>query len=650
MTSSARSLPLLCPKCDGYFADAVFCPRDGARLVPAPSTGDPYIGSILGGDIEVRGLAGAGAMGRVYRAYQRSIERDVAVKILHGELSGNAQLVRRFHREAKIASKLRHPHVVDMHMVGQLGDGSLYIVMEFLDGSSLAEVLARAGKLNVRRAIGIVLQVAGAVGEGHALGIVHRDLKPENVMLVSRGALDDWAKVLDFGIARVEIGDQSMETAAGGVLGTARYISPEGAAGAQVGPPGDVYALATMLYQMLAGRTPFEAPAPLGLLVKHVHDTPMHITELAPEVPEPIAQLIMENLAKAPEARAPNGRAFAAALSAAASAATSDAPYTVRSRTPELGVPSVARDADLAHRPTLYDSRPRPLPAEDATSATIPLTSPQARIEGAVSASQGGTSQGVEVPTSAPIVSARPVGARKMWGIALAAFTLGAAVSGGLVVQSYSQDRERSKALEQVRRALADGHYVTPPGANVKELVEHGFERWPNDTSFHKVRSDAQHEMMTLALTATNGGDLLGAAELAEAAAALDPTDNATRLLSAQARDAVAAVRAGTQLEIGAPRMLFEAPALARSGAPVSIMVRFVRGAAGADAKIEAIRVSVSPNGQAQGEIALKTTRIDDSRLRIDFVAPAPGRWDVSFGATLGGVSVRALRDLDVVP
>ena len=171
------------------------------------------------------------------RAFQHGIDRDVAVKILHRELSANAQLVQRFHREAKVASRLSHPNVVHVHLAGQLPDGALYIVMEYLDGLSLQSALAgEGGALDLSRALHIALQICDAVGEAHVQGVVHRDLKPENVMLVRRGADDDFVKVLDFGIARLNWGEQSMATAAGLIFGTARYISPEGAQGETVGP------------------------------------------------------------------------------------------------------------------------------------------------------------------------------------------------------------------------------------------------------------------------------------------------------------------------------------------------------------------------------------------------------------------------------
>src|SRR5450755_3350368 len=242
--------PKICQSCGArYTTDALFCPNDGTPLTtgtfqPDGSVGetDPYLGREISGHIEIRQLAGVGAMGRVYRAFQKGIDRDVAVKILHRELSANAQLVARFHREAKVASRLQHPNVVQVHLAGQLPDGALYIVMEYLDGLSLQSAFAAAGgAMDLPRALHVALQICDATGEGHAQGVVHRDLKPENVMLVRRGADADFVKVLDFGIARLNWGEQSMATAAGLIFGTARYISPEGAQGEIVGPAGDVY-------------------------------------------------------------------------------------------------------------------------------------------------------------------------------------------------------------------------------------------------------------------------------------------------------------------------------------------------------------------------------------------------------------------------
>lgn len=327
-----------CPVCgERYEGDVLFCPKDGTpltspRTASLSGTEDPYVGLELAGQIRIRHLIGIGSMGRVYRAFQAGIERDVAVKILHRELSGNAELVARFHREAKVASRLVHPNVVQVLMTGTVPlradprvGGELYLVMEHLDGISLLSALAAAGNtgdtaaLPLPRALHAVLQLCDAVGEAHAQGIVHRDIKPENVMLIRRGEDPDFVKVLDFGIARIDWANQSMATQAGLIFGTAKYISPEGAAGESVGPPADVYSIATILYQCLAGRAPFEDESPVALLVQHTHNTPPELRSIprAAYVPAPIAEIIMTNLAKKPGARAQDARAFGRELVAA---------------------------------------------------------------------------------------------------------------------------------------------------------------------------------------------------------------------------------------------------------------------------------------------------------------------------------------------
>ena len=175
----------------------------------AAAATDPYVGKEILGHIEIRQLVGLGAMGRVYRAFQKGIDRDVAVKILHRELSANQMHVSRFHREAKVASRLQHPNVVHCILTGQLPDGSLYIVMEYLDGLSLQSALGAAGgAMPLPRALHVALQLCDAAGEAHVQGVVHRDLKPENVMLVKRADDPDYVKVLDFGIARLNWGEQ----------------------------------------------------------------------------------------------------------------------------------------------------------------------------------------------------------------------------------------------------------------------------------------------------------------------------------------------------------------------------------------------------------------------------------------------------------
>jgi len=350
-----------CTTCGRRFSDeAIFCPKDGSALVAINQAKgkDAFVGREILGHIEIRSLIGAGAMGRVYRAYQKGIDRDVAVKILHKELAANPDLVARFLREAKVSSKLDHPHVVKVLLAGQLEDGTMYLVMEYLDGISLhSALLAAGGALPIGRALHIGLQICDAVGEAHSAGVVHRDVKPENVMLVKRGDDLDFAKVLDFGIARLgqKEGGSGIETQAGLVFGTARYLSPEGARGEPVQAMSDVYAIATVIYQMLAGRTPFEHESSVSLLVAQIHDPPPPLRSIprASYVHASIERAIMRNLAKDPGQRDTDGHIFGRALLDAAS----DAGFIAD---------------DLLHRPTLAKGRrpqasPISLPSSEKT-------------------------------------------------------------------------------------------------------------------------------------------------------------------------------------------------------------------------------------------------------------------------------------------
>jgi len=200
---------------------------------------------VLDGQFRLDALIGSGSMAHVYRARQLVVERNVAIKILRTELLARADVLARFRREAAIAARLEHPHVAIVHATGTVPSvgghpgGEPYLALEFLDGPSLAQLLEReGGALPLGRALHIVLALCDALGEAHARGIVHRDLKPENVILVHRGDDADFVKLVDFGLARMP-GSADVQTRAGAVLGTPRYVSPEGAQGRDVGPDAD---------------------------------------------------------------------------------------------------------------------------------------------------------------------------------------------------------------------------------------------------------------------------------------------------------------------------------------------------------------------------------------------------------------------------
>ncbi|HYP98102.1 MAG TPA: serine/threonine-protein kinase [Polyangiaceae bacterium] len=306
-----------CSSCGESYAEGViFCPRDGTAL-PARSIDngpDPYLGQTLRGEFRIDALIGAGAVGRVYRAHQLGVERNVALKIMHRDLAANDGLRARFQREARIAGSLSHPNLVSVLSLSEFEQDGLsvpFLALEYLDGLTLRSALLAQGAMPAARAVHILLQIADALGEAHEHGIVHRDLKPENSMLVRRGDDPDFVKVLDFGVARADAQEYPpIATRAGAIFGSARYVAPECAAGGPCTPASDVYALATLGYECLCGSSPFDGESAIQVLIKQQSAPIPPLAQRAPDVPAALAQLIEKNLAKSPRDRAENARHF----------------------------------------------------------------------------------------------------------------------------------------------------------------------------------------------------------------------------------------------------------------------------------------------------------------------------------------------------
>ncbi len=282
---------------------------------------DPFIGrQILNGQFQILQKIGSGGMGSVYKAVQPAIKRLVAVKILHPKLAGRRDLVSRFGREARAMSHLTHPNTVKVLMHGELDDGSLYIVMEYLEGKNLNQLVRKEGPLPLERALRIILPCCGALDEAHRAGIIHRDLKPENVFVCNQGGIEDFAKILDFGLAKVTEREMRpgsvMLTQEGMVFGTPEFMSPEQAQGKTLTPASDIYSLAVILYETLTGKLPFEAKTPMEYIQLHVTSEPIPLAERAPSkvFPPGLWEVIAKALAKSPEDRYASAGEFAAAL------------------------------------------------------------------------------------------------------------------------------------------------------------------------------------------------------------------------------------------------------------------------------------------------------------------------------------------------
>jgi serine/threonine protein kinase len=275
---------------------------------------DSLIGRDVIGQYRIERKLGVGGMGAVYLAQQTSVSRPAVIKVLRSQSEDPA----RFAVEAKAASRLNHPNIVTIYNYGEMEDGTLFLAMEYIEGETLAQVID-CGRLPVDRAVRIVMQIAGALGEAHAHGIVHRDLKPANVMLVSRAGDQDFVKVLDFGIAKV---DDAGVTSTGYVVGTPRYMSPEQLLGKRLDFRSDVYSLGIVLYEMLAGVTPFSSDTPMGWMHQHVDVAPRPPSEMAKggKIPAALERVVLHALAKAPSDRPSSMEMFSLDLAAAMNA------------------------------------------------------------------------------------------------------------------------------------------------------------------------------------------------------------------------------------------------------------------------------------------------------------------------------------------
>src|SRR5919109_5522880 len=263
-------------------------------------------GTVLGGRYELERMIGRGGMAEVYLGTDRVLRRPIAVKVLGGWLGADERFVERFRREALVAASLSDPGLVAVYDTGS-DDGFHYLVMEYVAGETLADVVQREGRLPAARATAIARSVARALAVAHAAGIVHRDVKPANVMLASDGR----TRVMDLGIARSLEGADLTRTAS--ILGSPNYVSPEQARGERVDARSDLYSLGCVLYEMLAGRPPFDAESPVAVAYKHVHEEPSPPSAEAP-VPAWLDAVTLRAMAKDPAARFQTADELRAAL------------------------------------------------------------------------------------------------------------------------------------------------------------------------------------------------------------------------------------------------------------------------------------------------------------------------------------------------
>jgi len=316
---------------------------------------------------EIHSRIGRGGMADVFLARDRLLDRPVAIKVLFPEYAADPNFVERFRREATAASNLNHPNIVGVYDFGRQG-GTYFMVMEYVNGRTVGDILHSDGSLLPQRAADIASDVAAALGFAHRNGVVHRDVKPANILVSSTGAV----KVADFGIARaMNAATEQDLTQAGAVMGTATYFSPEQAQGGNPDPRSDLYSLGIVMYEMVAGKPPFQGENPVAIAYKQVHVAPQPLRDAEPGVPAAYDAIVMKLLAKSPTARYPSaddlrtelrrfreGLPVAALAGAGAAAAATTMNPAVNTTTAQPAVPPTQALANQGTRVIPTEVRP----------------------------------------------------------------------------------------------------------------------------------------------------------------------------------------------------------------------------------------------------------------------------------------------------
>jgi serine/threonine-protein kinase len=380
-----------CPRCGREYQDTTtLCPADGTVL---EKSGDELVGQMLTDRYRIDERISEGGMGTVYRATHVLMDKRVAIKVLHPSLAADDKIVARFSREARAASRISHPHALNVTDFGESESGVVFLVMEYLDGRTLKEVIQSEGPMPLMRVVEIIRQVTGALDAAHTEGVVHRDLKSDNIMLMAAQNGSDWAKVLDFGIAKIKENTGKTDpglTAPNLIIGTPQYMSPEQCSQAsEIDSRSDIYSLGIIIYEMLTGHVPFMGDSPTAIMMKHLQEPPPSVLEERDDLPPQVGMVITSALAKRPEDRFQTAGELSEALTAAANGKAASAvsaaatnPASSVGETNRIVVPTDSNEAPRKTREneldeeTVIRARPAAVAYETRAARTTQVAEP----------------------------------------------------------------------------------------------------------------------------------------------------------------------------------------------------------------------------------------------------------------------------------
>lgn len=365
-----------CPKCGAEYPDTTtLCPSDGIAL---EKTTDSLLGQTLAGKYRIDERLSEGGMGTVYKGTHVLMDKTVAVKVLRPSLAADEKIVARFSREARAASKISHPHALSVTDFGEDQNGTVFLVMEYLDGRTLKDIIRSEGPMPLDRVVEIVKQVGGALDAAHAQGVVHRDLKSDNIMLLSTMNAD-YAQVLDFGIAKIKEREGEYNpglTAPDLVIGTPQYMSPEQCSQApDIDAHSDIYSLGIIIYEMLVGHVPFTGESPTAIMLKHLQQpAPSVLTERS-DLPPAVGKVVARALEKLPQDRYASASELVDDLTIAAGMQPAvvrpdSKPLVIPTGSGELPPDDLDEETVVRRRLTTPMSKPS-LPAQSASIATF---------------------------------------------------------------------------------------------------------------------------------------------------------------------------------------------------------------------------------------------------------------------------------------